>query len=512
MTPPIVPERGVPLTAETVGLLQPGDWLRGIWDGSVWTFDRLSISGRLVVRRPYKGTFEEARDEIDAFTFLGRPDADGWIVHDGGENPAPGLTVDWRNAAGDSETRLSDEVAGLGQPLRVNSRIIAWRPHVAAATSASMAETVVVPVAVLNEAAGILDCEGYGPLSLSLLSCLSAPAREPEGGAVDAFSPYEWANGDGPNGATPYGIDDLVDRFASALKEKLHAAEAKYGHDDAWKRDDWREDLCRQLGVHVQKGDPRDVAAYCAFAWHHGWSLAALTPKEAPELALEDAMRFGVGFIVDGQRVSPARVTVCRGEEAPAATGADIRAQVVKLLDELIAHIVAIGPDKPNLNTPMSRRVWREVFADLITALRAQPQAREDYSSLIAARCSALPDKLIDCPVCLAVDNERDRLAREEAQPVMTVTLVDAGPALAIRKWDNLGLTPGSHTLYTTPPTQPLAEGADAEKLRVAVEALEGAKQIASRLDGHDAEMMADEIEAIDQALAALQQEGRDNG
>jgi hypothetical protein len=66
------------------------------------------------------------------------------------------------------------------------------------------------------------------------------------------------------------------------------------------------------------------------------------------------------------------------GEEAPAEAGDDLRAQVVKLLDELIAHIVAIGPDKPDMNTPMCRRVWREVFADLILALRAQPQARED--------------------------------------------------------------------------------------------------------------------------------------
>jgi hypothetical protein len=71
-------------------------------------------------------------------------------------------------------------------------------------------------------------------------------------------------------------------------------------------------------------------------------------------------------------------------EEAPAASGAgeDFRAQVVKLLDELIAHIVAIGPDKPDLNTPMSRRVWREVFTDLIIALRAQPQAREEAQPL----------------------------------------------------------------------------------------------------------------------------------
>ena len=78
-------------------------------------------------------------------------------------------------------------------------------------------------------------------------------------------------------------VDDLVDRFAVALKEKLRAAAAKYGHDDAWVRDDWRADLVRQLGEHVQKGDPRDVAAYCAFAWHHGWSVSHEAPASDRE-------------------------------------------------------------------------------------------------------------------------------------------------------------------------------------------------------------------------------------
>lgn len=69
------------------------------------------------------------------------------------------------------------------------------------------------------------------------------------------------------------GTDDLVDRFAVALKEKLRAAEKKYGYSDEWKHDDWRADLIACLQGHVEKGDPRDVAAYCAFAWHHGWSI-----------------------------------------------------------------------------------------------------------------------------------------------------------------------------------------------------------------------------------------------
>lgn len=69
-------------------------------------------------------------------------------------------------------------------------------------------------------------------------------------------------------------IDDLVDRFAVALKAKLRAAEAKRRWDNAWAIPDW-EDGCRlALSEHVAKGDPVDVAAYSAFCWHHGWPTA----------------------------------------------------------------------------------------------------------------------------------------------------------------------------------------------------------------------------------------------
>lgn len=72
-------------------------------------------------------------------------------------------------------------------------------------------------------------------------------------------------------------IDDLVNRFAEALREKLHKAEKKYGYSNAWMRDDWRDTLVNCMHEHIAKGDPRDVAAYCAFAWHHGWSLEAIS-------------------------------------------------------------------------------------------------------------------------------------------------------------------------------------------------------------------------------------------
>lgn len=66
-------------------------------------------------------------------------------------------------------------------------------------------------------------------------------------------------------------LDDLVARFSSALLAKLKAAREKYGHDEHWKDTDWREKCMADLHRHIAKGDPRDVAAYCAFAWHHGW-------------------------------------------------------------------------------------------------------------------------------------------------------------------------------------------------------------------------------------------------
>lgn len=78
-----------------------------------------------------------------------------------------------------------------------------------------------------------------------------------------------------------FGIDALVDGFCAALKAKMHAAEKKYGYTDAWKAHDWRDSLIRQLHEHIAKGDPRDVAAYCAFAWHHSWNLS--DPIQAAE-------------------------------------------------------------------------------------------------------------------------------------------------------------------------------------------------------------------------------------
>ncbi|WP_254215400.1 hypothetical protein [Burkholderia multivorans] len=66
----------------------------------------------------------------------------------------------------------------------------------------------------------------------------------------------------------------LVRRFARALANKLLAAQRKYGYSDNWMRDGWADECRAELMRHIHKGDPRDVAAYCAFLWHHNESTA----------------------------------------------------------------------------------------------------------------------------------------------------------------------------------------------------------------------------------------------
>lgn len=89
-----------------------------------------------------------------------------------------------------------------------------------------------------------------------------------------------------------YGIDDqlppdtadLVLRFAVALSRTLHAARVKYGYQEDWKKDDWEAECRKEMLRHIDKGDPVDVAAYCAFMWHHGWSTNPREPYPLKEL------------------------------------------------------------------------------------------------------------------------------------------------------------------------------------------------------------------------------------
>ncbi|HDS9032628.1 TPA: hypothetical protein QIB54_000667 [Klebsiella pneumoniae subsp. pneumoniae] len=74
----------------------------------------------------------------------------------------------------------------------------------------------------------------------------------------------------------PFGLhpdtQKLVTDFCTALAEKLYKAQLKYGYDADWKQDGWPSQCQAHFHQHIAKGDPRDVAAYCAFMWWHGWS------------------------------------------------------------------------------------------------------------------------------------------------------------------------------------------------------------------------------------------------
>ncbi|XKX17405.1 dATP/dGTP pyrophosphohydrolase [Klebsiella phage phi1_175008] len=70
----------------------------------------------------------------------------------------------------------------------------------------------------------------------------------------------------------------LVNGFATALAEKLSKAELKYGYNNAWTNNGWMTECLADFHRHIAKGDPRDVAAYCAFMWYHGWKTEPAQP------------------------------------------------------------------------------------------------------------------------------------------------------------------------------------------------------------------------------------------
>ncbi|MGE0329730.1 MAG: hypothetical protein AB7P37_03445 [Ramlibacter sp.] len=87
---------------------------------------------------------------------------------------------------------------------------------------------------------------------------------------------------------------NLVVRFARALAKKLAAAEVKYGYSDGWMSPDWMDECRGKLLEHIAKGDPLDVAAYCAFLWSHRESTArAAAPMAPAEIKALTAMVWG---------------------------------------------------------------------------------------------------------------------------------------------------------------------------------------------------------------------------
>lgn len=74
---------------------------------------------------------------------------------------------------------------------------------------------------------------------------------------------------------------NLVNEFCEALKEKLLRSQVKYGFTTGWMGDKWEGECRTALMEHIKKGDPLDVAAYCAFMWHHGWPTITKPEEKA---------------------------------------------------------------------------------------------------------------------------------------------------------------------------------------------------------------------------------------
>jgi hypothetical protein len=94
--------------------------------------------------------------------------------------------------------------------------------------------------------------------------------------------------------AVPHSDDEAVDRFAVELKEKL--AESRTKGRRGWQHCD-PDYLSECLREHVEKGDPRDVAAYCMMLWHQGKAIASTAYAEQqpdPLVAASEALRIAI--------------------------------------------------------------------------------------------------------------------------------------------------------------------------------------------------------------------------
>lgn len=91
--------------------------------------------------------------------------------------------------------------------------------------------------------------------------------------------------------------NELIDNFARQMKVKLHKAQEKYGYNDNWKNSDWETTCKVELYRHLDKGDPIDVANYCAFMHFHKWptnfenSAYSLMPYEPTEEMMCEALQ-----------------------------------------------------------------------------------------------------------------------------------------------------------------------------------------------------------------------------
>ena len=175
-------------------------------------------------------------------------------------------------------------------------------------------------------------------------------------------------------------LSDLVSGFAKALLSKLRLASAN--GRSGWERDDWEKQCQQGLLRHLEKGDPRDVAAYCAFMWHHDWITA---PPEQPALRGRESIANAIREYC--RSVSPASVANSHGVERIYYAGLS----VYGLTDAILS---ASPPEQPAAAPDIVK-----MYADAIDAKNARIGELEE--ALGKAVLSAPPEQpAADPPSC----------------------------------------------------------------------------------------------------------------
>jgi hypothetical protein len=174
---------------------------------------------------------------------------------------------------------------------------------------------------------------------------------------------------------------DLVRRFAEAMAEKFHKAEQKYGYSDGWLDPTWMDECRQKLIEHLAKGDPRDVANYCAFLWHHGESTAAsgLLSEKVEQEAVEPVAtilpsdpydeRDGLWLSLEDRK---------RLSQLPAGTKIFTFSPTAQQALRMAADVVLKPMDDPQM-TVLERDIRAEILGKILALAPTAPaqQARE---------------------------------------------------------------------------------------------------------------------------------------
>lgn len=169
---------------------------------------------------------------------------------------------------------------------------------------------------------------------------------------------------------------DLVRRFSYALGEKLAAAEKKYAYSDGWLSPDWMDECRSKLIEHVAKGDPRDVAAYCAFLWHHGENTFVPTKAAPYEALMNEVMACGGEVTPQEVIFDHATLDIFMqrrvGKTALDHFADEVEATLPQATDEMFAEFSAIDN---SLSAEDMRKIIERILA--LTAPGAAIAARE---------------------------------------------------------------------------------------------------------------------------------------